>query len=146
MDYDNNITVFDPILLAHALYYFDHNVLDLSYLRDGKIGSENGNIPMIIGFGYQDIIDQLSISHEAKTSDRVLLDATVVGYYPLDDDTKVTGVVRDDLNFTNFDGYYQARGFTILDIPSHAWIQSQNQSGIFPPIASSMACLLVLSI
>ncbi|CAF1289034.1 unnamed protein product [Rotaria sp. Silwood1] len=117
-----------------------------------QIDSENGNITMTIGSGYNGIIDQLSISYEAKTSDRLLWNATVLGYYPLDGGTNswLLDYGPNCQNATS-EGTQAVHGFRALDISSHAfsvalWIRPENQSGVFLTITSPMACFIVLDI
>ncbi|CAF2815666.1 unnamed protein product [Rotaria sp. Silwood2] len=96
---------------------------------------------MAICSGLKGIMDQLSISYEAKTNDRILWDAAVVRYYSFDDNSRnwlldydsnyqnatsentqvVISLVRNALNFTVIGAYYQATGFTVLDISYHAF-------------------------
>ncbi len=101
--------------------------------------SENENITMIIGYGFEGIIDQLSMPLEAKTNDRILWDATVRAYYPLDSDNNdwllnyrpnclnntsagvrsISSQVRGALSFITTSAYCQATGFTALNIAYH---------------------------
>ncbi len=161
--------VYNSINQYINVYIDGQSVGQLGYLLGTN--SENENITMIIGYGFQGFIDQLSISLEAKTDDQILWDATVGGYYPFDGDNNgwlldygpncvnatsagtqsVSGQVRDALSFVTSGAYYQVTGFTALNIAYHAftvalWVQPGNQSGIFLTIANSISCLLVLGI
>jgi hypothetical protein len=142
---------------------------ELEYLLSTT--TKNDNVTIIIGSGYDGIIDQLSISLEAKISDRILWDATVAAYYPLDGDTTgwlldygpnclnassagtrpVLGQIRTALNFSNTGAYYQAPGFTVLNVINHEftvalWVRPEIQPGVFLTIANSVTCLLTLGI
>ncbi len=95
--------------------------------------SMNANITMTIGYGFDGTIDQLSISLEAKTDERILWDATVAAYFPFDGDgtawlldygpncrnstsavaRSVPGQVRNALHLNTSSAYYQANGFTV---------------------------------
>jgi hypothetical protein len=135
------------------------------------INSDNANVTMIIGYGFVGVIDQLSISLEAKIDARISWDATVAAYYPLDGSNNgwlldygpnclnataaavqsITGVVNNALSFVTSGAYYQASGFTVLSVVNHSfsvalWVRPQNQSGIFLTIANSVTCLLVVGI
>jgi hypothetical protein len=161
--------VYNPISLYANVYIDGKTNGQFSYLT--MIYSENNNVTMIIGYGFQGVIDQLSISLEAKTDARILWDATVAAYYPFEGDNNgwllaygpncvnataagvqsVPGVVHDALNFVTSGAYYQANGFTVLNIVNQAfsialWVRLENQSGIFLTIANSVTCLLAVGI
>ena len=139
------------------------------YILDA--GSNNSNITMSLGSGFEGVIDQLSITLEAKTSERILWDATVLAYYPLDGDQNsrlldygpsgrnassagtqsVAGPLGNGLSFVVSGAYYQANGFVVLNLVRRAfsvalWVRLQNDPGVFLTIANSASCLLVLGI
>ena len=150
--------------------YIDGQLFGQTIYRS-SLHSGGANVTMIIGDGFEGIIDQLAISFEAKTTDRVLWDATVAAYYPLEGNYNgwlldygpnginataagvrpVMGPVRNALNFGASGAYYQGSGFTVLNLVNHSfsvalWVRLENQSGIFLTIANSASCLLVLGI
>ncbi len=168
-DWHHVATVYNIISGYTNLYIDGVFVGQLASLS--QTGLANANITMTIGYGFDGTIDQLSISLEAKTDERILSDATVAAYFSFDGNNNawllddgpncrhatsagtlsVPGQVGDALYFNNASGYYQANGFTVLNILYHAfsvalWVRPENQSGIFLTIANSMACLLVMGI
>jgi len=64
------------------IYIDEQSVGQLGYLSGTNSG--NDNITMIIVYGFQGVIDQLSISLKAKADNQIRWDATVGGYYPFD--------------------------------------------------------------
>jgi hypothetical protein len=161
--------VFNLIQQYLNVYISGQMVRQLPYSME--ITSENENVTVTIGYGFQGLADQLAISLEAKTDDRILWDATVAAYYPFNGDNSdllldygpncvnastrgtqpVPGPVANALNFIMSGAYYQAFGFTALGTPNYPfsvalWIRLENQSGIVLTIANPMACLFVLGI
>jgi hypothetical protein len=128
----------------------------------------NNNGSVIIGAGFYGYIDQLSILLKAKSQAVILWDATVAGYYPLDQSwlldkgpnglnatasntILINGWHFGALNFNTTGATYQASGFTALGTAMHAfsialWVRSETQAGIFLTVANSYTCLLVLGI
>lgn len=157
--------------LTQTASLFINGQIDVELPNSPLTDSSNDNVMMTIGTGFDGVIDQLSISLETKTNDRIQWDATTVAYYPLDGDSNgwlldygpncfnatssgvqlTKGVDHDALNFSMSDAYFQASGFTVLNIPYQEfsvalWIQLASRSGVFLTIANSIECLLVLGI
>lgn len=131
----------------------------------------NSNITAVFGSGFNGVIDQFSISLEAKTLERIFWDAVVLAYYPFEGDQNhrlldygpngfnatsagtqsVTGVLRNALSFTVSGAFYQVNGFVGLNLINRSfsvalWIHLENDPGVFLTIANSISCLLVLGI
>lgn len=161
--------VYNSVSHYTYLYIDGEEVGQLAYVSGTSSG--NDNLTLTIGNGFEGYIDQLSISSEIKSGDRILWDATVAAYYPLDGYSSgwlldygpnclnatsggtqaVSGKIGSALQFTMPSGNYQASGFTALNEPFHSftvalWIRSENQSGVFLTIANSEMCLLVIGI
>lgn len=161
--------VIDKTDLTVDLYLNSLLVAQSAY--SSMINLTNDNVTVTIGYGFQGMIDQLSISTEAKTNDRIVWDASVLGYFPFDgvgtgylfdygpngenatgSSTKIgKGIVRDAVYFNDSSSYFKVPGLTILDMrytqfSAALWIRPDNHSGVFLTIGTSSVCLLVLGI
>ena len=167
----HHIAVVYDLNQSVIILFIDGNLDGQAVYPSKETASLNENVTTTIGENYGGAIDQLSISFEAKTPDRILWDATVAAFYPFEGQINgitldfgpnglnatvvgvqtVLGQVRNAVNFNVPGAYVQASGFTVLNIPQHAfsvalWIRPSTSSGIFLTIANSVSCLLVLGL
>ena len=166
----HHIAVVYSVESGYTSIFLDGRVAgQLAYISN--VNSPYQNVTLTLASGFQGVIDQLSISLEAKNDQRILWDATVAAFYPLDGfnmdlrldygpncfnattagTQSITGAVGNGLNFVTSGAYYQARGFTMLNFVKQSfsvalWVRLQNRAGVFLTIANPFSCLLVLGI
>lgn len=178
------MTTYSPITLntwIHLTVMFDSTGMYANIYLDGisagQLGyiipttSNNGNITLIIGDGFQGYIDQLAISQIAKSRDEILWDATVAVYYPLDGRSNawlldygpnivngssgsvstIPGKIRDALNFTNYGSFFQTPALMPLTMKDRSitiafWLQLIQPSGIILTVGNTDTCLLAIGV